>query len=169
LGGQFPHDFGENAVRPLFGVVVEESVELVHHDALGVQLVDFDPVELLDAVQFAHGLGETLDDGGLPAHGVPHDHKSVSHHYRVVQLDALVHELALLDPVVLLATLGNRVQNQGVLPLWQFDPWEQVRGDASEQRDVVQGELRQVHVHERDERQDVFFFVHLPFELSGRC
>ena len=109
MHGQLPHDFGKNAVGPLFGVIVEQPVELVHHDTLGVQLVDFDLVELFDAVQFAHGLAETLDDGGLSAHGVTHNHQSVSHHYRVVQLDALVHELALLDPVVLLAALVYRV------------------------------------------------------------
>lgn len=61
----------------------------------------------------------------------------------------------------------NRIKQMSVLPVGQLHPREEIGSDTLEKRDIVDGELRNIDVHDGNKHQNVFFVVELALGLAS--
>ena len=77
-------------------VLVEVAIQLARDQALWVNVVDLDWLEVRLVFNLSICFLKSLDDRTLPSVPTTHHHQTVTHRYSFVQLDALVNEVVAL-------------------------------------------------------------------------
>lgn len=136
----------KHTVGPLLRVHIEDTVKLILGDTLRIHVVSEYINEIRIILDLAHGLLQCLDDARLATVRQTDNHKTVSYHNGLIQLDDLVNEVVCWLDVLFLAGDYHLVDEDLVVLLRQLDAREEISGDTFVEQDVVGSELGYIDI-----------------------
>ena len=160
---EVPHDAGEQAVLPLPGGGVDDPVQLVVGDGLGVEIC---VGRLL--LQVLVSPEERLPSHSFSRASVPHDEDGVSDEQDLLQLDDLHDEILLWLQLEITGRVLHRLLKVQVSLPRNVQVGEEIRDEAEEYWHVVSNDFRNVEVSQSSHQHLLLGSVSVaPLESSG--